>query len=293
MLEHLVGAGQSKKLVCITGDVHHRSLATREAPFIDPFTEIQLAREYLEIAARHGLKVTLFVTGKTLAEEWDDFRLLQHSTNVEFGAHTYSAFQPLWFHRTTKLFKGAYWLSMRQQRRDIERTVQIFKQRLGGVKSWRTHSYEYDQFTAGLLNDAGFEIWSDVMDKSIFQPSIVEGTELISLPINIREDHSGFFHGFLSREEVLKRQRSILANIKKNVFRRKGCGMTVVDGAEWEEGFKSDIIKATEAGVAVMNLHPVCMYLLDRFQTFDRLCASMAQYESLFVSETGERYFPK
>ena len=286
-------ASQKKNLVCITGDVHHQSLATREAPFIDPLTEIQLAREYIDIATRHGLKVTLFVTGKTLKEEWADFQKLQGSPNVEFGAHTYSAFQPLWFHRTTKLFTGSYWLNKHQQRRDIERTVQIFNQRLGSVRSWRTHSYEYDKYTATLLTEAGFEIWSDVMDKSIFQPSIVAGTGLISLPINIREDHSGFFHGFLTREEVSKKQSSIISNIKNSVRGRKCCETTVVDGAVWEEGFMSDVFKATDAGVAVMNLHPVCMYLLDRFKTFDRLCANVAQYESLFVSEACERYFPK
>lgn len=276
-------------IVCLTGDIHHRSLNTREAKFIEPFSEIELAARYMEIATRYGLKVTFFITGKTLLQEWKHVEPLRAYENLEIGAHTFNAFQPLALHRASKLLRGSYWVSMGQQRADIQKSAEIFKRRIGRVESWRTHSYEYDDNTVPLLEESGFSVWSDVMDATQNMPTLV-GSSLLSLPINVREDHSGFFHGYLTPESVARQEASFVAKLKREVKKVMGRASDVqalLPAADWFEGLKGDVLRVTETGgVAVMNLHPVCMYLLDEFVTFERICQFLADYKSINVSES-------
>lgn len=275
--------------VCLTGDVHHRTLNTREAEFIEPFSEIELASKYMEIATRYNLKVTLFITGKTLLQEWEDVEPLIKYKNLEMGGHTFNAFQPLVLHRASKLFRGSSWLSRAQQEADIQRAVEIFKRRIGAVASWRTHSYEYDANTVPLLEEAGFSVWSDVMDKNQRLPKLV-GNSLLSLPINVREDHSGVFHGYLTPESVARQSASISSRIKRSAKQWMGVsgggGNMLLPPADWLEGIKQDVQRAADGGVAVMNLHPVCMYLLDEFVTFEKICQFLAAYKSIKASES-------
>lgn len=254
---------------------------------IAPKSEIQLAREYIRIAKRHGLRPTLFLTGKTLAEEWDECRWLADEDGIEVGGHTYSAFQPLWAHRAAKVIGGSYWMGRRQQHIDMKRTVEIFAEKLYPLCSWRTHSYEYNIDTADLLRSFDIGVWSDIQDKSIYRPVRVND-RVISLAINVREDHSGFFHGFITKERV--EPQGLGALLSRLVRRGQRAVTQVTDGATWATGFREDVKVATSQGVAVMNLHPVCMYLLDGFQTFDKLCAFLASYESLTVSEACDRF---
>lgn len=276
-------------IVCLTGDIHHRSLNTREAKFIEPFSEIELAARYMEIATRYGLKVTFFITGKTLLQEWKHVEPLMAYENLEIGAHTFNAFQPLALHRASKLLRGSYWVSMGQQRSDIQKSAEIFKRRIGRVESWRTHSYEYDDNTVPLLEESGFSVWSDVMDATQNMPKLV-GDSLLSLPINVREDHSGFFHGYLTPEFVACQHTSFVARLRrkaKNVMGRASDRQQLLSAADWFEGFKGDVLGAMgNGGVAVMNLHPVCMYLLDEFATFEKVCQFLSVYRSINVAES-------
>jgi hypothetical protein len=45
-------------------------------------------------------------------------------------------------------------------------------------------------------------------------------------------------------------------------------------------------------GVATVLMHPLCMYLADRFATADRLLGVLSRYPALWASETG-RYAEK
>ena len=77
--------------VCITGDVHHMSLDTRDQEYMDR-TEVDAAIEYAEIAAEYEVPVTLFVTGKAAVEEPAGVRQLANMDHVEVGGHNYWAF---------------------------------------------------------------------------------------------------------------------------------------------------------------------------------------------------------
>ena len=70
--------------ICLTGDVHHMSLKTRDQEYMDR-TEVEAAIEYAEIAAEYDVPVTLFVTGKTAEEEPKRVKRLATMENVEIG----------------------------------------------------------------------------------------------------------------------------------------------------------------------------------------------------------------
>ena len=54
-------------MICLTGDLHHSSLKINDQRFIpDPKdTEIRIARRYVEILAKHGVKATLYTVSYT------------------------------------------------------------------------------------------------------------------------------------------------------------------------------------------------------------------------------------
>jgi len=80
--------------VCLTGDVHHMSLETRDQEYMDR-TEVEAAIEYAEVAAEYDVPVTLFVTGKAAEEEPERVKRLAVMENVEIGGHNYWAFDTL------------------------------------------------------------------------------------------------------------------------------------------------------------------------------------------------------
>ena len=70
--------------VCLTGDVHHMSLDTRDQAYMER-TEVECAVEYAELAATYDVPVTLFVTGKAAREEPDRVERLASMENVAIG----------------------------------------------------------------------------------------------------------------------------------------------------------------------------------------------------------------
>ena len=56
--------------VCITGDVHQSTANTLEQKLSDK-KEPETVEEYLKIARRYGVKITLFITGKTFIDDWN------------------------------------------------------------------------------------------------------------------------------------------------------------------------------------------------------------------------------
>src|SRR5687768_8744084 len=55
-------------MICLTGNVHHHSYHDVDT-WYSAFSEARLALRYSEIAARYGVKITLFITGKTCRQE--------------------------------------------------------------------------------------------------------------------------------------------------------------------------------------------------------------------------------
>jgi len=125
--------------VCLTGDVHHMSLETRDQEYMDR-TEVEAAIEYAEVAAEYDVPVTLFVTGKAAEEEPERVKRLAVMENVEIGGHNYWAFDTL-IH--TKGWRGVTgsWNGPRPfQRWEIRKTIETFEELGIEITSWRDHA---------------------------------------------------------------------------------------------------------------------------------------------------------
>lgn len=281
-------------MIFLTGDVHHISLKTRELPYIQPLSEAELSIRYVEIAAEYGLKATLFITGRTFAEEFGNLERLSEFDNLEIGGHTFDGFKPLWLHRGVKLLRGSYWRSYTHQLRDVRNTVEIIRQKKGiQIRSWRNHSYEYDRNTLKILKQNGIRVWSDVIDRSAQSPERVD-EGMISLPVNIIHDHSNLIHGYRTEawlKKVNSRHNKALRAVRGLLLGRRPNGQDEVgySASKWLNIFIKDIERKVQSrSVAVMNLHPVCMYLLDDFKTFRKICSCLSRYSSFFAKEAVE-----
>ena len=94
-------------MICLTGDLHHASLRTANQRHCD-ITELQVAQRYVKMLEEADVKVTLFVTGKSLAEEWQDLQPICEHPLVEVGGHTYYCFKPALWHRAWNKINRSY-----------------------------------------------------------------------------------------------------------------------------------------------------------------------------------------
>lgn len=260
-----------KSMLFLTGDIHHMSLKTDDQKFLKE-SEAKLAVKYVKIAQNYGLKVTLFITGKTFREESRSIKRLLKYDNLEIGGHTWNGFRPLIFHYFLEIFFGSFCGPYVFQQFDIKKTLQIIKKTTGvPCLSWRGHELKCDKNTEKILIKNGVKILSSKLDP---QGRIRKTkTGLIDVPINIIPDHSYILHAAVRGNNFL--QESWKKKIKK-FFRKKTkptFGNKLYEAKEWLEKVKRDIvIKLKENGYALLLLHPACMEIIDGMETFESLC---------------------
>lgn len=247
-------------MICLTGDVHHMSLKPRHQEMEDGLvSEVDCLKTYLEITRRQDLKTTIFVTGKAVKEETNRLRSLIDS-RVEVGGHTYSAFRPRILYglasRFLKLSNGP----SRLQEWDIGRTVKAIQDRLGiRIRTWRNHAYRHDRNTNRLLHHHGIQVVSDeVRPGARLQPLSHDG--VVEVPINTTADHENMPHSCLTDHPLTS--------------------------DAWVDRVMNEVRLLDSMGsTAVILAHPSCMYVEDRFEGFERLCAFLADYKSVFMSK--------
>ncbi len=245
--------------VCLTGDVHHRGMRTREDSLIRPQSEVDLAIEYASIAAEHGVNVTFYVTGKCAEEHPVELRRLSEFDNVEIGGHGYRAFSPLILHRLLKLFYGSYWGPDFYQKYDVKRCKEVLECLVGReVVSWRSHAFAYNGSTVKILKECGLSTWSDIRDESATLPWNEDG--LTVLPVNTPLDHSMIRHGVI-----------------------ESAPMTM---SEWYEAVVK-ILDDQAVRLVTILAHPSCMHIADNFDFFGKLCERIKESErkSLFARD--------
>lgn len=263
-------------MIVLTGDLHHTSLATRDQELL-PETEPETAVTYARIAARHGVKTTLFVTGRTAAEEPAPLRKVLAEGNVELGGHGYYARSPRWlyggvFHRLLGNGNGPAWY----QDWEIRRTIGTIRGAFGvRIRSWRDHGYYHDDHTYRALERNGISVVSDEVGPARSGPTRV-GPKLCSLPVNTLPDHDHVVHGVLTK-----------AASGRRTLARSEFPPVVLTAEEWLSEVKVQICGIVEhGGVATVLAHPACMRLIDDFHTFKRLCAFIGARANGFVSDT-------
>jgi len=274
-------------MICLTGDIHHSSLRINDQKFIaEPGdSETRIAARYLRLVEKNGLKVTFYVTGRTLAEEWDAFRPVAESTRVEIGGHTYRGLPRPIGSRLRTFVTGRATLSHGQshgsaarQKRDVERMISVVLHRTGRrITSWRSHGLVTDAHTYRILAECGIRFISDDLDWGKVMPERTP-QGLISHPMNVIMDHDHIYHAHRTREyvEAQKRNWGFPADPTRESY----------DIGEWA-GIVERQVSAIHAagGVATVLMHPLCMYLSDGFRTAERLLEFFSQFPSAWASD--------
>lgn len=259
--------------VCITGDVHHMSLDTRDQKYMDR-TEVEAAIEYAEIASEYDVPVTLFVTGKAAKEEPERVKTLAEMDHVEIGGHNYWAFGTLLhklFRGMTGSWHGPWWF----QAWEIRKTIDVFAELGIQIRSWRDHAYRHDENTTELLIEQGITHFSDSVEPG---GKVRQEQGLTVVPINTPPDHEHVYHAFRTPEFV-----------KKDEFEGPfGTGSREVEG--WVNWTLNCVAShSQEDQVATVLAHPACMWLANEMESFEGLCVALSEEYSLTtVSEHSD-----
>jgi hypothetical protein len=215
--------------------------------------------------------VTLFCTGKCVAEEPDRMATLAGMDNVELGGHNYWAFttpvHTAWraLEKVTGGRVGSWNGPKRFQSLEIGKTVAALEELGVSVRSWRDHAYRHDAHTVDLLGLHGITHISDEVDPS---GSVHTEAGVTVVPINTPPDHEHVYHAFRTPEFVA-------ADDFEGPF-----GRDSVAPEEWVEWVLETVTEQRDAGaVSTVLAHPACMRLADEFEAFEELCARLAASE--------------
>ncbi len=269
-------------MICLTGDIHHMSLKNGNQAHCD-ITEVQVARRYLKMLEEANVKVTFFVTGKCFAEEWDDLKPICDHPLVEIGGHTYAAFKPDWWHRAWNKINGSYNGPQWYQRRDVRKTVDIIRKKSGRrICSWRNHMYMHGPFTEKVLHECHISICSDGVKRDAIGP-VPHHSGILNFPINVMPDHEHLYHAERTPEWVNWWVR------RYNWSDDYGPESFYIE--EWTERVLEELRHHEEQGIlSNMLVHPIVMYLCDRFKSFERLLAFIASRQTVHMGEVCRPY---
>ena len=272
-------------MICLTGDLHHNSLGTGNQAHCD-LPEIEVAYRYLGLLERAGVKTTFFVSGKSFVEEWDRLQPICASDIVEIGGHNFSCFTPALWHRFSKKVFGSYNGPRWYEDWDVRRTVDVIEERTGHrISCWRNHMYMHGPHTDAVLARNGFSVCSDGVQRSANGPQ-QSCSQLVSLPINVMPDHEHLYHAERTPEWVdwwVKRYQW-----------SDDYGSASYRIEEWTERVLDELRQHERDGVlSVMIIHPITMYLCDKFHCFERILEFLSERETVTMTEALERLNPQ
>lgn len=270
-------------MICLTGDVHHMSLMINDQKHIgDPsLTEVLIARQYVALLEKYRVKGTLYITGRCFTEEWDTLAPVARHPLVEVGGHMFNARFPREcfdaYGERTGLWNGPRWY----QDADIRRNVEVVREKMGyDLLSWRAHSYKVDPNTYELMASHGLKLTSDAIEKGSLWPNRIE-CGLISHPMNVIPDHDHLYHAHRTREFV---ERSNASGYGADEF-----GAVSYSIEEWGNLLLRQAAAIDEhGGIVTILCHPICMWLADRFRTFERILRYCASRQNIFAREILE-----
>ena len=244
--------------VIFTGDIHNMSMNGGDQILLRKIdsqnSEVKLCEKFLEILNKYNFKPILFFTAKSIIEEGDFIKYLLKNFNFYVGGHTYSAYKPKLIYRSFYRIFGTYYPIKYLQDMDIRKTKKIIEEKLEiDCCLWRNHAYFNDDNTNALLVKNKFKLVSNLVDTNIHKPINKENITL--LPINTFPDHE-----FLSHST----DHSIDWSLEK-----------------WYKLNLSQIKKILiNKGTATLLTHPLCIYLEDRYESFENFVYSIKKLQS-------------
>jgi len=266
-------------MICLTSDVHHMSLCTRDQQCIVDTTEGEVAVKFLQGCAEKNISSTCFMTGRFVAEEFDCAKQIAELPGIEIGGHTWSAFQPEILHRVFNKLLGSFNGPRWYQRRDISRTKQSLSRIVDTpITSWRNHAYINDSNTLELLSEAGIRILSDGTSSDQVHPLMSDsGTR--TFPINCIPDHEHLFHGKRTPEYVDKWRKRTGFN---DAFTAQSY-----DFDAWFNILEKQIRgREQRAETSVVLIHPICIWLAGGEGAIQSVTDLIAEYQTCTLSST-------
>ena len=264
-------------MICLTGDIHHMTLRTGNQAHCD-LPEAQVAVRYLRLLDEARVKTTFFVSGRCFAEEWEDVKPLCDDPLVEIGGHTYYCFKPDFWHRGWNKLTGNYNGPAWYQRWDVEKTIRAIRAKTGRtIRCWRNHMYMHGPHTERVLAACGIPVCSDgVMRAS--NGLMRHPAGIYNFPLNVMPDHEHLYHAERTPEFVAKW-------VKRDNW-RDDYGPESYYIEEWTERVLEELRQHEISGVlSNMIIHPITMYLCDRFRSLERIIEFIAAHETVHVSE--------
>ena len=225
----------------ITGDIHYFDSKTK-------VFEYKLLRKYLDVISRYDMIATIFVTGESLMRDPKYFNYISSNYSVEMGAHTFFSLRYGYF-VMNKFFLSrlGYFLF------DVKLTCDIFYKVLGyKPRVWRTHGYKGCRELYQVLNRNGIKIISD---------SKIYG-------INAFVRYNGFVYDVIINvptDDIIWRVYNVselreYMKIYKYIFKKYLYFMI-------DRNFN-----------IVVQLHPICMKLLDNFNFLHEILSIVRDY---------------
>ena len=268
-------------MICLTGDLHHSSLQTGNQQHCD-ITELQTARQYLDLLADAGVKVTFFISGKCFTEEPGDAVPIAAHPLVEVGGHNFDCFQRELWHRVWNKLINSYNGPAWYQRRDARKTIDAIRSATDvRIQSWRNHMYMHGPYTERVLAQCGISVCSDGVRRDA-NGMTRHPAGIWDFPINVMPDHEHLYHAERTREWV--------AWWQKRYNWSDDYGPDSYEIEEWTDRVLDELRDHEERGVlSNMIVHPLTMYLCDRFESFKRILAFLADHKTVHVSEVRAR----
>jgi len=264
-------------MICLTSDIHHMSLNTGNQQHSDR-SEINIAREFVEMLEDYNVKASFFITGRSFEEEWPDLQPICESNLLEIGGHTYDCFTPELWHRIWNKLVGSYNGPRWYQDRDIQKTKDIIHQKCGiNISSWRNHMYMHGPYTDELLVKHGIRICCDGVQRRSNGPTIYQ-SGLENFPLNIIPDHEHLYHAERTPDWVdkwVKRYNWSDDYGSQSYYINEWVDI-VLEELEYRE--KNDI-------VSHLLIHPITLYLCDGFKSLERIVQYIATKQSTHVSD--------
>lgn len=263
--------------ITLTGDLHHQSLGTGNQRHCE-LSELQTAQRFLRLLEERSIKITFFVSGKCFTEDWDELEPITESPLVELGGHGFNCFTPQLFHRAANRVLGSYNGPAWYQKLDATRTIEAARRRTGRrIRVWRNHMYMHGPHTERVLAECDIEVVSDGTAKEAVGP-VLHREGIYNWPLNVIPDHEHLYHAERTEEWV--------AAWLKRYDWSDDWGPFSYSIDDWVELALGDIRRNEERG-AISNLiiHPITMYLCDRFSGVTRILDYIADRPSMHMTE--------
>lgn len=265
-------------MISLTADLHHSSLNTGNQQHCDR-TELQVAGQFARMIEEANVKATFFISGKCFHEEWEDVRPIVENPMAEVGGHNWDCFEPELWHRICKKALGSYNGPAWYQKRDVDRTRRIIREKTGrDAVVWRNHMYMHGRFTDTVLAQSGVRICSDGVRRDATGPELLP-SGLYNFPINIIPDHEHLYHAERTPEWV---EWWVQRYNWSDDF-----GSASYHIEEWTEIVLDGLRANEERGViSNMIIHPITMDLCDGFRSFERILDYLSRRETVHLTET-------